>query len=304
MATKKSSSPQKSTTGCKRLKTLEDDVASIVNHAIEAQQEAMREMISRMLTEAIQSALKPFNDFIIENNAALHSMKEEMDSLSKNVASITIKVDNLQGSLRNTKKDANLCLSQLEQMQRKCNDLEDRSRRNNIRLVNLPTGMEGDDPVGFLQKMLPKWIPDLPAHSSRIEIDRAHRVYSSSNSPKPRSLIFRLLRYPDRQAILQGARKAKPTLPGGARLEFYADYSHETAQKRKAFSTVRFKLHQKGAETFLIYPASLRVSHKGQKYSFESPESAEKYLEGLDVDASVSTVRRSLNFPLPEDMEG
>ncbi|CAM4641359.1 unnamed protein product [Leuciscus chuanchicus] len=236
MATKKSSSPQKSAEGCKRLKTLEDDVASIVNHAIE-EQEAMRKMVSRMLTEAIQSALKPFKVFINENNTALRSMKEEMDSLSKNVASITTKVDNLQGSLRSTKKDANLCLSQLEQMQRKCNDLEDRSRRNNVRLVNLPTGMEGDDPVGFLQKMLPKWIPDLSTRSSRIEIDRVHRVYSSSNSPKPRSLIFRLLRYPDRQAILQGARKAKPTLPGGAHLEFFADYSHETAQKRKAFST-------------------------------------------------------------------
>lgn len=93
---------------------------------------------------------------------------------------------------------------------------------------------------------------------------------------------FRLLRYPDRQAILQGARKAKPPLPGGACLEFYADYSHETAQKRKAFSTVRSKLHQKDAETFLIYPALLKVTYKGQKNSFESLKVAEKYLEGLD----------------------
>ncbi len=113
--------------------------------------------------------------------------------------------------------------------------LEDRSWRNNVRLVNLPTGMEGDDPIGFLQKMLPKWIPELSERPCPIEIDRAHRVYSNSNSPKPRSMIFRLLRYPDRQAILQGARKAKPTLPGGTSLEFYADYSPETAQKRKAF---------------------------------------------------------------------
>ncbi len=135
--------------------------------------------------------------------------------------------------------------------------LEDRSWRNNVRLVNLPTGMEGDDPIGFLQKMLPKWIPELSERPCPIEIDRAHRVYSNSNSPKPRSMIFRLLRYPDRQAILQGARKAKPTLPGGTSLEFYADYSPETAQKRKAFSAVRAKLHQKGAETFLIYPALL-----------------------------------------------
>ncbi len=300
MATgKKWMSPQKQDAGAKRIKTTEDDVASIVSHAIEAQQKAMREMISNMLTEAIKTALIPFNDCINENGAVLRTLKEEMDSLSKNLATITTNVDNLQGSLRKTKKDTNLCLSQIEQMQRKCNDLEDRSRRNNVRLVNLPTGMEGDDPIGFLQKMLPKWIPELSARPCPIEIDRAHRVYSNSNSPKPRSMIFRLLRYPDRQAILQGARKAKPTLPGGTSLEFYADYSPETAQKRKAFSAVRAKLHQKGAETFLIYPALLRVTYKGQKHSFESPEDADKYITGLDG----ATARRSLNLQFQEPME-
>ncbi|RXN11391.1 LINE-1 type transposase domain-containing 1 [Labeo rohita] len=162
--------------------------------------------------------------------------------------------------------------------------------------------MEGDDPVGFLQKMLPKWIPDLSARPCPIEIDRAHRVYSNSNSSKPRSMIFRLLRYPDRQAILQGAHKAKPTLPGGTTLEFCADYSPETAQRRKAFSAVRAKLHQKGAETFLIYPALLRVTYKGQKHSFESPEDADKYIEGLD-DVTIPTAHRSLNLQFQVPME-
>lgn len=303
MATsKKTMSPQKQATGNKRLKTLDDDVASIVSHAIEAQQEALREMVFGMLTEAIKSALAPFNDYINENGTVLRAIKEEIGSLGKNMASITSKVDDLQGNLRKTKKDTNHCLSQLDQIQRKCTDLEDRSRRNNIRLVNLPAGMEGDDPIGFLQKTLPKWIPDLSGRSNPIEIDRAHRVYSNSNSNRSRAMIFRLLRYPDRQAILQGARKAKPTLPGGARLEFYADYSAATAQKRKAFSAVRSKLQQKGAETFLIYPAILKVSFKGQKYSFETPDEAEKYIEGLERTTS-APARRSLYPQLQEAME-
>ncbi len=50
MATgKKWMSPQKQAGGGKRLKTFEDDVAS-VSHAIEAQQKAMREMVSSMAT--------------------------------------------------------------------------------------------------------------------------------------------------------------------------------------------------------------------------------------------------------------
>ncbi len=81
MATgKKWMSPQKQDAGAKRIKTTEDDVASIVSHAIEAQQKAMREMISNMLTEAIQTALIPFNVCINENGAVLRTLKEEMDS--------------------------------------------------------------------------------------------------------------------------------------------------------------------------------------------------------------------------------
>ncbi|XP_016355516.1 uncharacterized protein LOC107698895 [Sinocyclocheilus anshuiensis] len=206
--------------------------------------------------EIRRQGTEPSRRILIDTNTGMP--KEELSEMNRRVSGC---------SLRKSKKDTNFCLTQLEQMQRKCNDV--RSRRNNVRLVNLPTGMEGDDPVGFLQKMLPKWIPDL---SCPIEIDRAHRVYSNSNSPRPRSLIFRLLRCPDRQAILQGARKAKPTLPGGARLEFYADYT------------------------------LLKVTYKGQKYSFESLEDAEKYLEGLDG-AATPIARRSLNFLPEETME-
>lgn len=130
-------------------------------------------MVSCMLTEAIKTALTPFNDYIInENSSVLRSLKQEMDSLNKSVASITMKVYNLRGSFyANKKKETNFCLTQLEQMQWKCRlDLEDWSLCSNVRLVNLPTGIEEDDPDGFLQKMLPKWIPDLSVHSCPIEI--------------------------------------------------------------------------------------------------------------------------------------
>ncbi len=54
-------------------------------------------------------------------------------------------------------------------------DMEDRSRRNNVRLVGLPEGMEGPDAAGFLRANLSKWIPSLRGRD--IEIDRgASRV--------------------------------------------------------------------------------------------------------------------------------
>ncbi len=54
-------------------------------------------------------------------------------------------------------------------------DMEDRCRRNNVRLVGLPEGMEGPDAASFLRANLSKWIPSLRGRD--IEIDRgASRV--------------------------------------------------------------------------------------------------------------------------------
>ncbi len=56
---------------------------------------------------------------------------------------------------------------------------------------------------------LSKWIPSLRGRD--IEIDRAHRVYDGGRgSDRPRTLIFRVLRWHDRSDILKGARQAYP----------------------------------------------------------------------------------------------
>ncbi len=70
-------------------------------------------------------------------------------------------------------------------------DIEDRSRRNNVRLVGLPEGTEGSNAAGFLRVNLSKWIPSLRGRD--LEIDRAHRMYDGGRgSDRPRTLIFRV----------------------------------------------------------------------------------------------------------------
>ncbi len=114
-------------------------------------------------------------------------------------------------------------------------DIEDRSRRNNVQLVGLPEGVEGSDVAGFLRVNLSKWIPSLKG--CNIEIDRAHRVYDGGRgSDRPRTLIFRVLRWHDRSEILKGARQAYPVkcMQDNVTLLFFPDFSPATAVKRKS----------------------------------------------------------------------
>ncbi len=71
-----------------------------------------------------------------------------------------------------------------------------------------------------------------------IEIDRALRVYDGrKNSDRPRTLIFRVLRWHDRLEILKGARQAYPVkcTQDNVMLLFFPDFSPVTAAKRKAW---------------------------------------------------------------------
>ncbi len=139
-------------------------------------------------------------------------------------------------------------------------DIEDRSRRNNVRLVGLPEGAEGSDVAGFLRVNLSKWIPSLKGRN--IEIDWAHRVYDGrKNSDRPRTLIFHVLRWHDRSEILKGARQAYPVkcTQDNVTLLFFPDFSPATAAKRKSLVPVLRTMTALGLQPFLAYPAVIKL---------------------------------------------
>lgn len=175
--------------------------------------ETLQETVAQMLKESLEKALDPIKKHMAENGNIDRSLKEQADIHAKKLSTVFKKIDDIQASLRQNERDNNYCLMEVTKLQKKVNELEDRSRMNDMRLVNLLTGTESDDPRGCLQKMLADWIPALrTSRNIPVEIDRAHRIFSN-NTSRPRTVIFKHLHYTDQQAILEGARKAKPALP-------------------------------------------------------------------------------------------
>ncbi len=122
-----------------------------------------------------------------------------------------------------------------------------------------------------------------------IEIDRAHRVYDGGRgSDRPRTLIFRVLRWHDRSDILKGARQAYPVkcAQNNVTLLFFPDFSPATAIRRKAFGPVLKKMTALGLQPFLIYPAVIKLRHKGEQRSFDSPQKAEDFISSMSQQKS------------------
>ncbi len=53
---------------------------------------------------------------------------------------------------------------------------------------------------------------------------------------------------------------------------FFPDFSPATAIRKKAFGPVLKKMTALGLQPFLIYPAVIKLRHKGEQRSFDSPQ--------------------------------
>ncbi|KAJ1203650.1 hypothetical protein NDU88_007434 [Pleurodeles waltl] len=137
------------------------------------------------------------------------SLTLETKSMRSDIAGFQSRVTGLEhrmGSLETqivTSQDRDQDLLYLRS---KLTDLEDRSRRDNIRLLGIPENEEGTDIQAFLGSTLSKLTSldfDPP-----LEFQQAHRVgpKRSDTSLMPRPIIACLLRHNQTRKILQAAR--------------------------------------------------------------------------------------------------
>lgn len=107
----------------------------------------------------------------------------------------------------------NDCTSRTEKMEKqlallkeKANNLENCSRRSNMRIINIPEKMEGRDAVGFLEQLILKLL-GCDNFPSPIVLERAHRISKVSGRPRP--IIAKFLNFTHREKVLRLAHEKR-----------------------------------------------------------------------------------------------
>ncbi|KAL1254315.1 hypothetical protein QQF64_016544 [Cirrhinus molitorella] len=211
----KNKPPQDETTTKKKCKDRpnEDSPNTAILMALQEQEErfakkvklAVREVMEEVLSGEIQT----LKNMIESSNSAVNELRQDITRQTELGKSLQGRMDSMNANMRAVKQEVNTHQQEITDLHDKLVEMEDRSRRCNVRLVGLPESAEGENAVQFLQEHLPKWIPSLQG-DGKIEIQRAHRIYGSrEKTNRPRTLIFRLLRYQDRERILNGARASR-----------------------------------------------------------------------------------------------
>ncbi|KAJ1111264.1 hypothetical protein NDU88_008600, partial [Pleurodeles waltl] len=95
-------------------------------------------------------------------------------------------------------------------LQQKVTDLEDRGRRNNLRIIGLPEQIKKDNISDFLSTLIPT-LTNI-TFTLPLEFQRAHRVRSCGTdySTRPRHILVCCLRHQQARRIIMAAKKHGP----------------------------------------------------------------------------------------------
>uniref|UniRef100_H3A7K7 L1 transposable element RRM domain-containing protein n=1 Tax=Latimeria chalumnae TaxID=7897 RepID=H3A7K7_LATCH len=213
------------------------------------------------------------------------NLHTEVASINNKLDNITSRLDTLErqiGDIEDRVYVLENALSEIHRLREKCDDLENRARHSNLRIIGLPKGIEGKDPILFMEKSLVEVLGE-NTFPGRIEIERAHRALRPrpKEGERPRIMIFKLLRFPNKMRILRRARELGQLTYQNHKIFFFPDVSAELQARRHEFTEARCLCHLLQIPFSLLHPAKLRLSLREGPTFFIDPEEAVSFLRQL-----------------------
>lgn len=249
---------------------------------------SLRGEISKIIRSELKSALTDdFNALKSELQGMRSEVANNMKAMRAEVDHIKTDIQDMKGGL-STWSDEVTSLqatvsslkNQVATLKDRCEDMEGRMRRGNIRIA----GIE-EQPNSSSPKAVAKIIREVLQLDRDIKVDRSHRALATRNQgdrERPRVIIAKLHYDGDAVEILRKARDGAPLSYNGHRIAIFPDYTASVAKARAAFTDVRKALRgRKEIRYGLFYPARLRITHRDEDTEFVDPQKAMDYVKKI-----------------------
>lgn len=164
-------------------------------------------------------------------------------------------------------------------LEMKLDDVENRERRNNIRVLNVPE--LSNEPPSAVPALLQKVIDELFQEEGgfKVDFDRAHR--GANLGRRPRVIIARLHRYTDKQKILEKVRSRGHFLFQGQEIVFFPDLSLYTLDRRRECRPLTLWLRDKGVKYRWGFPFSLNFELEDTAYHLSYSHEIQEAISSL-----------------------
>jgi len=217
----------------------------------------------------LQASLQQITDTVASHTATMTAMETALSAHSDDITTLGRDVAVLKSKLESTTQ-------MNEKLQLAIEDLVSRSKRQNLRVIGIPEGMEGEDPRRFMAALFMEVARDAQLGPS-LELDRAHRGLGPKPQQGSRHFIVRFHKYTQKERVLLWAKKNRDVVYKGHSIRIFEDFSATLAKKRATFNKVKSQLYKDGIRFGLIYPARLRVTVNGLTRMFDTAEEAERF---------------------------
>ena len=126
--------------------------------------------VTQNFGDMMEEKLSKFTETLEKISTTLESQSKRITEAEQRVSDVEDTVTGLQGRLAEAEKKIKLMADGMD-------DMENRSRRDNICVLNLKESTEGKKTIHFFEGWLPTvlGLEATPGVKSRIKIDRAHR---------------------------------------------------------------------------------------------------------------------------------
>lgn len=214
-------------------------------------------------------------------------IKQQMEKLDKRLTTVEHRVSNAEDRSIRHERALGYLLRREARLTAKQDDMENRLRRNNIRVYGIPEEAEGKEMVPFMVEFFRTTLT--LKDDVEIKLERAHRAIAPKPKTKAstRSIIVRFLDFSVKQAVLQQAWKQRDITFQGQKVYFDQDYSPDVQRKRKKVREVIKRLREKNIKAQSPYPAQLKVFLDTGVKVFPSLLEAQSFLKELGVAAEI-----------------
>lgn len=238
--------------------------------------------------EAVRSLRSEMSESFCKMESSINEIKSTLAKNEKKIKVLEQRVEEHDEKMISHDDAVGYLVKQVEMLQDKVDQLENHSRRSNIRIVGVPEhaekGLKMHDFVRTVLRDALEIGPETP-----LTVERAHRtgpvapVREGDKPRQSRAIIARLLNFQTKQDIMQRAYTKGELRYMGNRISIFHDYSAELLRKRKEYDPVKRALAAKNIKYSLIFPAKFRVFHNNQTHDFDSPAKAEPFLHSVGI---------------------
>ncbi|KAJ1082491.1 hypothetical protein NDU88_002656 [Pleurodeles waltl] len=236
------------------------------------------------LTENIKKEFLTSEANQAEIRSACESLEKKIDLLAFKTQALEESVETMREDLRKNKEEIQQLKGTERDLQEKLEYLENNSRRNNLRILNVPEGVEGSDLKKCIVSLIKKVIPLDETEAQVInDIQRVHRdpFRRNSNIKKPCRILVNFQTYSLKEKILVKALDLGSLETGEIKFEIKSDLSRLTLNRQWELGKRLEEFKNLGAVARLKFPANLCVMFNNKIFNIRDPAAADDLIETI-----------------------